>query len=103
MLKKHPPAYERKFTRMTDESCPISEKKESENEIRVMTWNILARSLCKADDFWVAPKEAGSWLDYRLWRTLDETIRFYSDVICLQEIDAYEDIKPYLHSIGFVI
>lgn len=79
----------------------VGEKRDSENEIRVMTWNILARGLCEYDDFWIAPKEASDWLKYRLWRTIEETIRFHCDVICLQEIDAYEEIKPYLHSLGF--
>lgn len=113
MLKKCPPAYERKFKRIVDSSVAsesattnvipaVAEKRDAENEIRVMTWNILARGLCDVDEFWIAPKEAGDWQNYRLWRTIDETIRFYPDVICLQEIDAYEDIKPYLHSIGFL-
>lgn len=90
---------ERKFSRVGED--PANSKRDDDNEIRVMTWNILARSLCEPNETWKAAKEAGDWLNFRLWRTLEETIRFDCDVICLQEIDAYEEIKPYLHSLGF--
>jgi mRNA deadenylase 3'-5' endonuclease subunit Ccr4 len=77
--------------------------KDGETEIRVMSWNILARGLCQPDETWRAPKDAYDWPNYRLWRTLEETIRFASDIICLEEADAYEEIKPYLHALGSVI
>jgi mRNA deadenylase 3'-5' endonuclease subunit Ccr4 len=33
---------------------------------------------------------------------LEEIVRYDSDIICLQEADFYEDIKHYLHYLGYM-
>lgn len=92
---------ERKFTRVDANSS------KSENEIRVMSWNILARALCNPEEnpneICKAPKSAYDWPSFRFYRTLEEMIRFECDIMCVQEVDVYEEIKPYLHSLGLAL
>ncbi len=66
-----------------------------------MQWNMLARALCAKDANSKAPDTAYDWPSYRLWRTLEELIRHNSDIICMQETDAYEELKPYVHKLGY--
>ena len=65
-----------------------------------MQWNMLARALCNRDEYSKSPLEAYDWETHRKWRTLQELLRYNSDIICLEEADFYEDIKPYLHNLG---
>lgn len=64
-----------------------------------MQWNLLARALCIQEPLSKTPPQAFSW-EYRKWRTIQELLRHKSDIICLQEADFYEEIKPFLHQIG---
>lgn len=68
-----------------------------------MTWNLLARALCALDTFTKAPKETYDWEAFRKWRTLEELLRYDCDILCVEEADTYEDLKPYLHSVGLVL
>ena len=88
----------RKFIQI-DETKP----KDPQNEFRILTWNILARALCALDSCSRAPNESYDWLNFRMWRTLEELVRHDCDILCLEETDTYEDIKPFLHAIGFVL
>ena len=47
------------------------------------------------------PREVYDWENFRFWRTLEEILRYKADIICLEEVDQYEEIKPYLHAIGY--
>ena len=71
------------------------------NVFRVMQWNTLAKSLCSPNKYTKAPRETYDWDNYRLWRTIQEIVRYDCDIICLEEVDHYELIKPYLHSVGY--
>ena len=66
-----------------------------------MQWNMFARALCIRDSHSKAPDDTYDWENYRLWRTLEELVRFNADIICMQETDAYEEIKPYMHALGY--
>jgi len=94
-LKDFPPILTRNYTNLKNNT------NRSLNEFRVMQWNILARALCQPDEMNKAPEETFDWSKFRLWRTIQELVRFKSDLICIEEADVYEEIKPYLHSIGY--
>ena len=65
-----------------------------------MQWNMLARALWSPDMVSKSPKETFDWENFRRWRTIQELVRYDSDIICVEEADFYEEIKPYLHSLG---
>ncbi|RMZ98372.1 hypothetical protein BpHYR1_020419 [Brachionus plicatilis] len=94
-LKNYPPFIERKFIRFADSG------ERDQNEFRILQWNMLARSLCYMEDNSTVPKEVYEWSTYRLWRTLEELVQYNCDILCIEEADAYEQLKPYLHSIGY--
>ena len=74
---------------------------ENRPRFRLFQWNILARGLYRSDvDVDDTKNVLYDWGKFRLWRTLHEAIRFNSDLICLQEVDQYEEIKPFLHKLG---
>jgi nocturnin len=66
-----------------------------------MQWNMLARALCSQDADSKAPSGTYDWPAYRVWRTLEELVRHNADIICMEEADAYEDLKPYMHKFGY--
>ena len=70
-----------------------------------MQWNMLAKALYSPEndqpDANNLPSDLFDWTNYRFWRTLQELVRYKSDIICVEEIDTYEEIKPYLHAIGY--
>jgi hypothetical protein len=67
-----------------------------------MQWNILARALCPTEPYFgkATPLYVYDWEKYRLWRTLQEMNRYSCDIICIEEADAYEELKPYMESLG---
>lgn len=71
-----------------------SNSEETKSQFSIMQWNALAKNLCKGNS------EAFDW-NFRMWRIMEELVRYDCDIICLEEADFYEDIKPYLHNIGF--
>lgn len=80
----------------------------ADRKIRVMQWNTLARALFSDSDPNMGYKFSSTgavsnvfdWDNFRRWRILEEILRYDSDIICLEEIDSYEEFKPFLHSIG---
>jgi mRNA deadenylase 3'-5' endonuclease subunit Ccr4 len=94
-LQQYPEILERQF-KVVDENY-------SPNQFRVMQWNMLAKALCQTqpdNDQIKTPAFVYDWDKYRLWRTLEELTRYKCDIICIEEVDRYEEIKPYLHAIG---
>ena len=91
-LRIFPSTFERNFIN-TDQA-------NNAETFRVMQWNMLARGLCYREDYNRAPSEAYDWNSYRKWRTIQELTRHESDIICLEEADFYEEIKPFLHDLG---
>ena len=79
-----------------------------DRKIRVMQWNTLARALFSQSDPKMSYKLASNetadkifdWNNFRKWRILEEILRFDNDIICLEEVDSYEEFKVFLHSIG---
>lgn len=98
-LKDYPKILERSYKKLNQKANDSGVC----HQFRVMQWNILARGLCQADaePGFPTPSYVYSWENYRLWRTLQEMIRYDSDIICIEEVDVYDEIKPYMHSIGY--
>ncbi|XP_033632219.1 nocturnin-like isoform X1 [Asterias rubens] len=81
-----------------------SDQKEQRNGcIRVMQWNILADALGEgADNFIKCPSQVLKWKSRRL-SCLQEILTYDPDVVCLQEVDHYEDFfKKHLERVGYV-
>ncbi len=91
-LKNYPLTLERHFINI--------DQANDDETFRVMQWNMLARGLCFREEYSKAPPEAYDWNNYRKWRTIQELTKYKSDIICLEEADFYEEIKPFLHDIG---
>ena len=69
-------------------------------EFRVMQFNGLAKNLGNTDKFKTLVPESVNWDKFRMWRLLEELIRYNCDIICIEEADFYDEIKYYLHFIG---
>lgn len=62
---------------------------------------MLARALWRTEDKMNDPKSCTyDWDNYRFWRTLQELVRYDSDILCVEEVDVYENIKPYMEYLG---
>ena len=70
------------------------------SQFRIMQWNGLAKRLCQNTKYCRAPSKIFDWDEFRIWRVLEELVRYNCDIICIEEADFYEDIKPYLHNLG---
>lgn len=66
-----------------------------------MQWNGLAKSLSKGLKSPNVPDEIHDWENFRQWRVLEELVRYNCDIICVQEADFYEEIKPFIHKLGY--
>jgi mRNA deadenylase 3'-5' endonuclease subunit Ccr4 len=99
MLIGYPKIMKREFS----ELLPVQT---GDHVFRIMQWNTLARALCshkpgEATSFTAKmPVDVYDWDKYRKWRILEELLRFECDIICLEEVDSYEEIKEFLHQIG---
>lgn len=71
------------------------------SQFRIMQWNGLAKFSVTSLKSPSVPKQMSDWLNFRKWRLLEELIRYNCDILCLEEADFYEDIKPYLHKLGY--
>ena len=89
-LQSYPPILQREFIKL--------DKNNDAFKFRIMQWNMLASALCFPEDKIVSP--IYDWDNYRLWRTIQEMSRYDSDILCIEEADVYEEIKPYMHSLG---
>ena len=66
---------------------------------RIMTWNLLADQL--ANDFPAVDEKYLAW-DYRKNLILQEISRLSPDILCVQELDHFQDfLLPFLQSQGF--
>lgn len=70
----------------------------------IMQWNVLADALSHSspvENFYRAPSEALKW-SYRKELIIKEILRSEADIICLEEVDHFEDfISPELSKHGF--
>jgi len=66
-----------------------------------MQWNGLAKNSVKNLKSPMVPMILHDWENFRKWRVLEELLRYNCDIICIQEVDFYEDIKPFLHGLGY--
>jgi len=77
------------------------ELKRSENQVRIMHWNILADGLAGSglslnkyakslEKQFASPKESLNW-DYRKWLILEEIAHYNPDIITLVELDGNQD------------
>ncbi|XP_041462744.1 nocturnin-like isoform X1 [Lytechinus variegatus] len=73
-----------------------------DGRVRVMVWNVLADALSMgADNFIKCPMEALLW-EHRKYAIIEEILTYDPDVVCLQEVDHYEDFfQPVLQQIGY--
>lgn len=72
------------------------------SQFRIMQWNGLGKNLSSAVKCaYNSEPLIHDWENFRKWRVLEELIQYHCDVICLQEADFYEDIRPYLHEMGY--
>lgn len=71
------------------------------SQFRVMQWNGLGKNFIEGLKSPNVPKELHDWKNFRQWRLLEELVRYNCDIICIEEADFYEDIKPHLHYLGF--
>ena len=57
-----------------------------EDNIRILSWNILSQALGTQNDGFVrCPPEALEWKTRR-WRLMEELVRHQPDILCLQEV-----------------
>jgi len=72
----------------------------SHGSLRVLQWNILADGLAQAGDFIRVDPAVLEW-PYRLPLILAELQEADADVICLQEVNRYEDLASVLRTAGY--
>jgi len=73
----------------------------SPQSFSLMTFNLLADSLCHPDAFPMSPPECLRW-DYRKDQLLGEIKRFDPDLLCVQECDKYDEwFSPQLSEVGY--
>ncbi|XP_039251600.2 nocturnin-like [Styela clava] len=66
-------------------------KNDTRQSFRIMQWNILADALCKGkDNFIKCPQDAKCW-NFRKMKILEEILKYSPDIICLQEVDHFND------------
>jgi mRNA deadenylase 3'-5' endonuclease subunit Ccr4 len=66
-----------------------------------MQWNGLAKQSTEFLKSPNVPREVFNWDGFRQWRLIEELVRYNCDIICLQEADFYDNIKPYMHHLGY--
>jgi len=79
----------------------------SENQYRIMHWNILAdklsgytEALSNPDKVFASPRECLPW-PYRRWRVLEEIAIYNPDIITLVELDRSDDLMKDLAPLGY--
>ncbi len=71
-------------------------------QFRIMQWNALSKTLFDVDN--IAPHVSTkllNWSEFRMWRVLEELVRYNCDLICIQEADFYDDIRGHLEQLGY--
>ena len=97
-LESYPRILERSFTVLNARGTV-----EVNRQFRIMQWNGLAKQLDKQQMLRTkcSTEAAFDWDNFRMWRLLEELVRFNCDIVCLQEADFHEDIKTYLGYLGY--
>ncbi|GLI63407.1 hypothetical protein VaNZ11_006371 [Volvox africanus] len=67
---------------------------------RVLQWNVLADGLAQNGDFCRAPPGCLEW-DYRRPLLLQEIMEANADIICLQELNHFDELSQVLSSLGY--
>jgi len=76
-------------------------KRMEEDNIRILSWNILSQALgTQNDGFVCCPPEALEWKTRR-WRLMEELVRYQPDILCLQEVDHFPLLERALSSLGY--
>jgi endonuclease/exonuclease/phosphatase family metal-dependent hydrolase len=70
------------------------------NAITVVSYNILAIAYTKPNYFPYASQEVLSW-EFRYKNLVRELTELNADVLCLQEVDMYEQLRDALHPLGY--
>eukprot|EP00092_Neocalanus_flemingeri_P035441 GFUD01038565.1.p1 GENE.GFUD01038565.1~~GFUD01038565.1.p1 ORF type:complete len:296 (+),score=79.26 GFUD01038565.1:101-988(+) len=84
-------------SKVTKSRCWVGDK--GRGDLTILQWNILAQTLGIHGDF-PCPLEFLS-LDHRLKRIFQEILYHNADVICLQEVDIFNDILEELSKHGY--
>ncbi|XP_071950537.1 nocturnin-like [Antedon mediterranea] len=94
LVKDRPPLLKRKFVEFPNV--------QNDSTVRVIQWNILADALATGrDNFIRCPKAALNW-ETRKFHILEELLTYDPDVMCLQEVDHYDDFfNPILKMLGY--
>jgi len=81
----------------------IGNKTKGEETIRVMSYNVLADGLMKTHRKELYPDLPGYLLEWkeRIKKIVEEIKRWKPDVINMQEVDRYEEIRSKLNNFGF--
>jgi len=72
----------------------------SKETFTVMQWNILAQSLGENGDFCLCPVEALKW-EHRRELLLKEILNHEPDIVCLEEVDCFNELSSNLHPLGY--
>jgi len=72
----------------------------SEDNITLLQWNILAQSLGEYGDFSLCPVEALQW-QHRKDLLLKEILSHGADIMCLEEVDCFNDLSCGLNTVGY--
>jgi len=73
---------------------------DSAETMTVLQWNILAQSLGEWGDFCLCPEEALRW-EHRRQLLLQEILSHKADIVCLEEVDCFEELSSGLHPAGY--
>jgi RNA exonuclease NGL2 len=88
--------YHRKWLSLT--GCGIDQPK---FEFTIMTYNVLAQSLIKRTWYPYCDKETLT-MKYRQEKIMMELTYYLPDIICMQEVDYYEEwYRPHLQDLGY--
>mmetsp|Transcript_17936 Transcript_17936/g.25013 ORF Transcript_17936/g.25013 Transcript_17936/m.25013 type:complete len:647 (-) Transcript_17936:103-2043(-) len=79
------PPPDRRFISYIDTNTVVNDK----DRLRVFSYNVLAESYATIDRYFYCPSWALDW-NYRKQRILQEMLAYDCDILCLQEVEAYQ-------------
>ncbi|GAX79232.1 hypothetical protein CEUSTIGMA_g6672.t1 [Chlamydomonas eustigma] len=85
---------QRNFVRLADN------KSASCQSFKILTWNVLADGLAQNGDFVKTPLPLLEW-SYRMPLIIEELKEAQADIICLQEVNRYEELEHHLGLLGY--
>eukprot|EP00124_Ichthyophonus_hoferi_P001381 Ihof_evm6s70 gene=Ihof_evmTU6s70 len=94
--------FPRQWTQLNTKDSPVQQgDHHSSNRIRVLSYNILAQCYVKSTQFPWSGKTNLKWAN-RSKRLKAELSKYQADILCLQEVDHYEDYwRPTLLQLGY--